>query len=113
MLCLAGATLYGLSNVAEEYVIKSYDGVEFLGMIGLFGSLINGIQLWVKLAEKETLYGKEKSLTALKHILDSFNDIYVLWKHLCKSNFVFTEKITIITFWWVKLLQFFKCCGNF
>ncbi|KAL7646601.1 UNVERIFIED_CONTAM: hypothetical protein RMT77_001852 [Armadillidium vulgare] len=45
MLCLGGATLYGLSNVAQEYVIKTYDGVEFLGMIGLFGSLINGVQL--------------------------------------------------------------------
>ena len=45
MLCLAGATLYGISNVAQEYVIKTYDSVEFLGMMGLFGSLINGIQL--------------------------------------------------------------------
>ena len=45
MLCLIGATLYGISNVAEEYVVKNYDGVEFLGMLGLFGSIINGIQL--------------------------------------------------------------------
>ena len=45
MLCLGGATLYGISNVAQEYVVKTYDSVEFLGMMGLFGSLINGIQL--------------------------------------------------------------------
>ena len=45
MLCLGGATLYGISNVAQEYVVKTYDSVEFLGMMGLFGSLINGVQL--------------------------------------------------------------------
>lgn len=45
MLCLSGAVLYGISNVCEEYVVKTYDTVEFLGMIGLFGSLVNGIQL--------------------------------------------------------------------
>ncbi|CAL4061483.1 unnamed protein product, partial [Meganyctiphanes norvegica] len=49
MLCLGGATLYGISNVAEELTIKSRNSVvEFLGMIGLFGSIINGIQLLVK-----------------------------------------------------------------
>lgn len=48
MLCISGAFLYGISNVAEEYVVKSYSIVEFLGMIGLFGSVVNGLQLWVK-----------------------------------------------------------------
>ncbi|XP_064082131.1 solute carrier family 35 member F2-like isoform X3 [Macrobrachium nipponense] len=48
MLCLGGAALYGISNVAQEYVVKTYDSVEFLGMMGLFGSLINGIQLLVR-----------------------------------------------------------------
>ena len=45
MLCLAGATLYGISNVGQEYVVRSFDRVEYLGMIGMFGSVINGIQL--------------------------------------------------------------------
>ncbi|XP_053209117.1 solute carrier family 35 member F2-like [Panonychus citri] len=45
MLCILGATLYGISNVTQEYVVKSYSIVEFLGMIGLFGSLISGVQL--------------------------------------------------------------------
>lgn len=45
MLCLSGATLYGFSNVGEEFAVKNYDLVEFLGMIGLFGSIVNGIQL--------------------------------------------------------------------
>ncbi|XP_074602952.1 solute carrier family 35 member F2-like [Brevipalpus obovatus] len=45
MLCILGATLYGMSNVAQEYVIKSFSIVEFLGMIGLFGTIVNGVQL--------------------------------------------------------------------
>lgn len=44
-LCLAGALLYGVSNVAQEAVVKNFNRVEFLGMIGLFGSMVNGVQL--------------------------------------------------------------------
>ncbi|CAH1230434.1 SLC35F1 [Branchiostoma lanceolatum] len=45
MLCLLGAALYGVSNVAEEYVVRHFTRVEFLGMLGLFGSVICGLQL--------------------------------------------------------------------
>jgi len=45
LMCMGGAFLYGLSNVAEEYAVKTIDCVEFLAMIGLFGSVINGVQL--------------------------------------------------------------------
>ena len=45
-MCMGGAFLYGLSNVAEEYVVKTIDCVEYLAMIGLFGSVINGVQLY-------------------------------------------------------------------
>lgn len=45
LLCLAGATLYAISNVAQEYLVKSHDRVEFLGMLGGWGTLINGAQL--------------------------------------------------------------------
>ncbi|XP_022089851.1 solute carrier family 35 member F2-like [Acanthaster planci] len=44
-LCLIGASLYGISNVAEEYVVRHFTRVEFLGMVGLFGTFISGIQL--------------------------------------------------------------------
>lgn len=45
MLCLAGAALYGVSNVAQEASVKLCGTVEFLGVLGLFGSVVNGIQL--------------------------------------------------------------------
>lgn len=44
VLCLSGAFLYGVSNVAQEFLVKTFDAVEFLGMVGLFGCLITGIQ---------------------------------------------------------------------
>ncbi|KAL2306530.1 hypothetical protein Nmel_004458, partial [Mimus melanotis] len=47
LLVLGGATLYGISNVCEEYIVRNLSRVEFLGMIGLFGSFFSGIQLKV------------------------------------------------------------------
>ncbi|ELU05103.1 hypothetical protein CAPTEDRAFT_143259 [Capitella teleta] len=44
VLVLLGAALYGVSNVGQEFVVRSFDRVEFLGSIGFFGCIINGIQ---------------------------------------------------------------------
>ncbi|XP_064628299.1 solute carrier family 35 member F2-like isoform X2 [Lineus longissimus] len=65
LLCLGGATLYGISNVAEEFVVKSFDQVEFLGMIGIFGSLISGLQ--VGLLERDAV--SEVDFTSYKIVL--------------------------------------------
>ncbi|XP_048015945.1 solute carrier family 35 member F2 [Megalobrama amblycephala] len=46
-LVLVSATLYAISNVCQEYTVKNLSRVEFLGMIGLFGSIISAIQLGV------------------------------------------------------------------
>lgn len=46
-LVLLSAVLYAVSNVGQEYTVKNLSRVEFLGMMGLFGTLISGIQLWV------------------------------------------------------------------
>ncbi|XP_063954526.1 solute carrier family 35 member F2-like [Lytechinus pictus] len=45
IFCLLGASLYGVSNVAQEYVVRQYTRTEFLGMVGLFGTFVSGIQL--------------------------------------------------------------------
>ncbi|XP_067124852.1 solute carrier family 35 member F2-like isoform X1 [Centruroides vittatus] len=60
MLCLSGAALYGISNVAEEFVVKTYNQVEFLGMLGLFGSVVNGIQLAVLERQEVAVINWEK-----------------------------------------------------
>jgi len=41
---LLGATFYGLSNVFEEWFVSKRPAYEVLGMLGLFGVLINGTQ---------------------------------------------------------------------
>ncbi|XP_058685522.1 solute carrier family 35 member F2 [Poecile atricapillus] len=45
VLVLLGASLYAISNVCEEYIVKNLSRVEFLGMVGLFGTIISGLQL--------------------------------------------------------------------
>ncbi|PAV59660.1 hypothetical protein WR25_21253 [Diploscapter pachys] len=45
VLCLAATVLYAICNVTEEFLVKQYNRMEYLGMIGLFGSLISGVQL--------------------------------------------------------------------
>ncbi|KAL3418842.1 hypothetical protein PVAG01_09063 [Phlyctema vagabunda] len=39
---LAGATFYGMSNVFEEWFVSKRPSYEVLGMLGLFGIIING-----------------------------------------------------------------------
>jgi len=40
---LAGATFYGISNVYEEWFVSKRPMYEVLGMLGLFGVIINGL----------------------------------------------------------------------
>ncbi|XP_073335918.1 solute carrier family 35 member F2-like [Pagrus major] len=46
-LVLLSAILYAVSNVCQEYTVKNLSRVDFLGMMGLFGTVISGIQLAV------------------------------------------------------------------
>ncbi|XP_030010461.1 solute carrier family 35 member F2 [Sphaeramia orbicularis] len=46
-LVLLSAVLYAVSNVCQEHTVKKLSPVEFLGMMGLFGTLISSIQLVV------------------------------------------------------------------
>lgn len=47
ILCLVAATLYAISNVGQEATVKKFSREEFLSMIGIYGTIINGIQLCV------------------------------------------------------------------
>ncbi|KAJ8410808.1 hypothetical protein AAFF_G00187650 [Aldrovandia affinis] len=51
-LVLISATLYAISNVCQEYTVKNCSRVEFLGMVGLFGTLISTIQLCMPVVVK-------------------------------------------------------------
>lgn len=53
MLCLGGAVLFAVVAVLQELAVKTLDCIEYLGMLGLSGSLICGFQTF--LLEKNTL----------------------------------------------------------
>ncbi|KAG4911373.1 hypothetical protein JHK87_057489 [Glycine soja] len=40
ILVIAGASLYAVSNVSEEFLVKNADRVELMAMLGLFGGVI-------------------------------------------------------------------------
>ncbi|TWW77507.1 solute carrier family 35 member F2-like [Takifugu flavidus] len=44
-LVLISAALYAVSNVCQEYTVKNLSRVEFLGMVGLFATIISAIQM--------------------------------------------------------------------
>lgn len=52
LLCLLAATLYAISNVGQEATVKKFSREEFLAMVGLYGTVINGVQLFVEALER-------------------------------------------------------------
>ncbi|XP_064404936.1 solute carrier family 35 member F2-like isoform X2 [Halichondria panicea] len=53
LLCLGGSALYAISNVAQEFLVKNHSITEFLGLIGMTGSVVSAIQLVI--LERESL----------------------------------------------------------
>ena len=45
MMTLSGAFLSGVSFVGLEHTVRYYDPYEFLGFVGVFGSIITVIQM--------------------------------------------------------------------
>lgn len=45
MLCLGGAVLFAIVTVLQELSVKNTDIVEYLGLLGLFGSIVSGVQM--------------------------------------------------------------------
>ncbi|KAK9206022.1 hypothetical protein WN943_016293 [Citrus x changshan-huyou] len=44
-LVIAGATLYAVSNVSEEFLVKKADRIELMAFLGLFGGIISAVQI--------------------------------------------------------------------
>ncbi|XP_019430834.1 PREDICTED: solute carrier family 35 member F1-like [Lupinus angustifolius] len=45
LIVIAGSTLYAISNVSEEFLVKNADRVELMAMLGIFGSIMSAIQI--------------------------------------------------------------------
>ncbi|GAN09761.1 solute carrier family 35 member F2 [Mucor ambiguus] len=46
IICLSSATLYAISNVTEEHLVKQHTSTEFLGKAGFWGSILCGFQAY-------------------------------------------------------------------
>jgi len=56
ILCIIAATLFGVSNIFEEFLVLKYSIPEVVGQLGLYGSIISGIQLLIlERAELQTI----------------------------------------------------------
>ncbi|KAI7830415.1 solute carrier family 35 member SLC35F1/F2/F6 [Gamsiella multidivaricata] len=47
LFCLLGATLYGVSNVYQEFLVRQRPMYEVVGQMGFWATILNGIQLAV------------------------------------------------------------------
>ncbi|KAF8981408.1 hypothetical protein BGZ52_002889 [Haplosporangium bisporale] len=47
LFCILGATLYGVSNVYQEFLVRQTPMYEVVGQLGFWATILNGIQLAV------------------------------------------------------------------
>ncbi len=45
ILCFLGTFFYSISNVGQEFWVKTHDRMTWLTFLGIFGSIFSGIQL--------------------------------------------------------------------
>uniref|UniRef100_A0A1I7WNN7 Solute carrier family 35 member F1 n=1 Tax=Heterorhabditis bacteriophora TaxID=37862 RepID=A0A1I7WNN7_HETBA len=83
LLCIGGALLYAVANVSEEFLVKQHSRMEYLGMVGLFGSLISGVQLAV--LEHKNLAQIDWNLSTISFFL-----LFAI------SMFIFYSLVTIV-----------------
>lgn len=98
LLAISGALLYGLTDTVAEYSIKHIDRVEYLGMLGLFGSLISVIQFpFVEWDELVNLITRTSPGTQLEALLVMVWYICSLWfYYVCASFFLTTADATLL-----------------
>ncbi|XP_061992963.1 uncharacterized protein LOC133710836 isoform X2 [Rosa rugosa] len=46
ILVIAGSTLYAVTNVSEEFLVKNADRVELMSLLGFFGAIVSAIQMY-------------------------------------------------------------------
>ncbi|CAB0042637.1 unnamed protein product [Trichogramma brassicae] len=86
MLCLGGAVLFSIITVLQELTVKSVDIIEYLGMMGFFGTIICGSQVAVLERMQLEAFQYENVL------LISFLVIY------CITQFVFYSLIPVVLY---------------
>lgn len=84
MLCLGGAVLFAIVTVLQELSVKNTDAIEYLGLLGLFGSIVSGVQM--ALLEKQSLVTSTwkhssillSSFTACQFLFCTLSSVFLL-----------------------------------
>ncbi|XP_011300751.1 solute carrier family 35 member F2 isoform X1 [Fopius arisanus] len=88
MLCLGGAVLFSVTTVLQELAVKSVDIIEYLGMIGFFGTILSCIQVGVL----ERLQMESATWTTVTPVVITALIFY------CITQFVFFSLVPVILF---------------
>ncbi|XP_058788815.1 solute carrier family 35 member F2-like isoform X2 [Phymastichus coffea] len=86
MLCLGGAVLFSIITVLQELAVKSIDIIEYLGMMGFFGTILCGSQIAV--LEKVQI----ESFPFDNVLLMTFLVVY------CITQFVFYSLVPVVLY---------------
>ncbi|XP_023639263.1 solute carrier family 35 member F1-like isoform X1 [Capsella rubella] len=82
LLVIAGATLYAVSNVSEEFLVKNADMIELLAFLGLFGAIIAAIQISIfERGVLKAVHWSTEAVSILLHLRFSFP-----FQSLCKTS---------------------------
>ncbi|KAK6914414.1 Solute carrier family 35 member SLC35F1/F2/F6 [Dillenia turbinata] len=94
LLVILGSTLYAVTNVSEEFLVKNADRVELMGMLGLFGAIyfITNCSIIVSLTDFYIL-GHELCLEVSRKILNLYLLDYYLLPSLVKLLDSFNRSI--------------------
>ncbi|XP_011496405.1 PREDICTED: solute carrier family 35 member F2-like [Ceratosolen solmsi marchali] len=86
MLCLGGAVLFSIITVLQELAVKSIDIIEYLGMMGFFGTILCGSQIAV--------------LERVQIESFQFNNVIIMTCLLiyCITQFVFYSLIPVVLY---------------
>ncbi|XP_034937900.1 solute carrier family 35 member F2-like isoform X2 [Chelonus insularis] len=88
MLCLGGAVLFSVITVLQELAVKTVDIIEYLGMIGFFGTILSCIQI----AVLERLQIESASWSTLTPVAITALVFY------CITQFVFFSLVPVVLF---------------
>lgn len=95
-MAVMAALLYGLGDAVSEYSVKHLDRVELLGMLGLFGAILTGIQF--PFQESDTLYSLFSDPEANKRslILIVFYVALLLLYYITEASFLVSSDATLL-----------------
>ena len=77
LLCIFGSFFYAISNVGEEIMVSKHSRIEWISFIGIFGTLISALQLF--LFEKDELESLQWNYQIVLLMMGFFLSLFLLY----------------------------------